>query len=116
MAKKSALRSAVKKTNAKSAAKRKTQKTKQARDPRLPLTGIRVVELTNVVRGPPGGMIRGDLGAGGIKVEPRGGDKTRKLIGWGAGFFSFFNRNKKSVTADLADPKDRARIERLIAS
>jgi crotonobetainyl-CoA:carnitine CoA-transferase CaiB-like acyl-CoA transferase len=61
-------------------------------------------------------MILGDLGAEVIKVEPPGGDKTRTLIGSGAGFFPLFNRNKKSVTADLANPKDRARIEKLIAS
>jgi crotonobetainyl-CoA:carnitine CoA-transferase CaiB-like acyl-CoA transferase len=116
MAKKSALKSARKKTTAKSAAKRKTQKTRKPRQPRLPLTGIRVVEFTHMVMGPTCGMILGDLGAEVIKVEPPGGDKTRKLIGSGAGFFSLFNRNKKSVTADLADPKDRARIEKLIAS
>jgi crotonobetainyl-CoA:carnitine CoA-transferase CaiB-like acyl-CoA transferase len=68
------------------------------------------------VMGPTCGMILGDLGADVIKVEPPGGDKTRKLIGSGAGFFPLFNRNKKSVTADLSDPKDRARIEKLIAS
>src|SRR3981081_4130680 len=109
MAKKSALKSAVKKTTAKSAAKRKTQKPRRPGPPRLPLTGIRVVEFTHMVMGPTCGMILGDLGAEVIKVEPPGGDKTRRLIGSGAGFFSLFNRNKKSVTADLADPKDRAR-------
>src|SRR5205807_5188955 len=84
--------------------------------PCLPLSGIRVVEFSHMVMGPTCGMILGDLGAEVIKIEPPGGDKTRKLIGSGAGFFSLFNRNKKSVTADIADPKDRARIERLIAS
>ncbi|MEA2930648.1 MAG: hypothetical protein QOG38_3076, partial [Hyphomicrobiales bacterium] len=80
---------------------------------RLPLTGIRVVEFTHMVMGPTCGMILADLGAEVIKVEPPGGDKTRKLIGSGAGFFSLFNRNKKSVTADLSDRQDRARIEKL---
>ena len=69
-----------------------------------------------MVMGPTCGMILGDLGAEVIKVEPPGGDKTRRLIGSGAGFFSLFNRNKKSVTADLSNPRDRARIEKLIAS
>src|SRR3569833_3834691 len=82
----------------------------------LPYQGLRVVEFTHMVMGPTCGMILGDLGAEVIKVAPLGGDKTRKLIGSGAGFFPLFNRNKKSVTADLADPKDRARIEKLIAS
>jgi crotonobetainyl-CoA:carnitine CoA-transferase CaiB-like acyl-CoA transferase len=82
----------------------------------LPLSGIRVVEFSHMVMGPTCGMILADLGAEVIKVEPPGGDKTRKLIGSGAGFFRLFNRNKKSVTADLADAKDRARIEKLIAT
>src|ERR1700704_5257339 len=120
-AKKSALKRASKKTTAKSAAKRKTQKretqkTGKSRQPRLPLTGIRVVEFTHMVMGPTCGMILGDLGAEVIKVEPPGGDKTRKLIGSGAGFFPLFNRHTKSVTADLSNPKDRARIEKLIAT
>ena len=63
--------------------------------------GIRVVEFSHMVMGPTCGMILGDLGAEVIKVEPPGGDKTRRLIGSGAGFFPLFNRNKKSVTADL---------------
>src|ERR1051325_3986059 len=115
MAKNSARKSAVKKT-AKSAAQRRPQKTVKSRQPHLPLTGIRVVEFTHMVMGPTCGMILGDLGAEVIKVEPPGGDKTRKLIGSGAGFFSLFNRNKKSVTADLSSAKDRARIEKLIAT
>ena len=49
-----------------------------------------------------------------IKIEPPGGDKTRRLIGSGAGFFALFSRNKKSVTADLSDGEDRARVEKLI--
>src|SRR5882672_12498098 len=112
MAKRSALKSASKKTTAKSAAKRKSQKTRKSRHPRLPLTGIRVVELTHMIMGPTCGLILGDLGAEVIKVEPPGGDKTRRLLGTGAGFFRTFNRNKKSVTADLSRPADRARIEK----
>ena len=90
----------AKKTKKKSAAKKKT-KAKAARRKtssafRLPLTGIRVVEFTHMVMGPTCGMILGDLGAEVIKVEPPGGDKTRKLIGSGAGFFPLFNRNKRA--------------------
>jgi crotonobetainyl-CoA:carnitine CoA-transferase CaiB-like acyl-CoA transferase len=93
---------------------RKTGAARKSRNPRLPLSGIRVVEFSHMVMGPTCGMILGDLGAEVIKVEPPGGDKTRRLIGSGAGFFALFNRNKKSVTADLSDQKDRARIEKLI--
>jgi crotonobetainyl-CoA:carnitine CoA-transferase CaiB-like acyl-CoA transferase len=69
-----------------------------------------------MVMGPTCGMILGDLGAEVIKVEPPGGDKTRKLIGSGAGFFSLFNRNKKSVSVDLSDPEDLARLHKLIST
>src|SRR2546423_8916853 len=100
----------------KARAKRPTARGKPPRTPRLPLSGIRVVEFSHMVMGPTCGMILGDLGAEVIKVEPPGGDKTRRLLGSGAGFFRMFNRNKKSVSANLEDPADRARVGRLIAS
>jgi hypothetical protein len=45
---------------------------------RLPLDGIRVVKFTHMVMGPACGMILADLGAEVIKVEPPGGDNTRR--------------------------------------
>ena len=74
----------------------------------LPLAGIRVLEFTHMVMGPTCGMILADLGAEVIKVEPPGGDKTRKLPGLGIGFFRSFNRNKKSVVIDIATDEGRA--------
>src|SRR5690242_637806 len=99
-------------------ARKKTSKPRQAKSKQgaLPLSGVRVVEFSHMVMGPTCGMILGDLGAEVIKVEPPGGDKTRTLIGSGAGFFPLFNRNKRSVSADLSKPEDRARIEKLIAT
>src|SRR6266550_5144060 len=82
----------------------------------LPLGGVRVVEFSHMVMGPTCGMILGDLGAEVIKVEPIAGDNTLRLIGTGAGFFRMFNRNKKSIAVDLADPKGLEAVERLIAS
>ncbi len=80
----------------------------------LPLDGIRVVEFTHMVMGPTCGMILADLGAEVIKVEPPGGDKTRKLPGLGIGFFRSFNRNKKSVVLDLHAPEGVAAAKELI--
>ena len=71
---------------------------------RLPLDGIRVVEFTHMVMGPTCGMVLADMGAEVIKVEPIDGDRTRHLLGAGAGFFPMFNRNKKSIALDLRSP------------
>jgi formyl-CoA transferase len=80
----------------------------------LPLDGIRVVEFTHMVMGPTCGMILADLGAEVIKVEPPGGDKTRRLPGLGIGFFRTFNRNKKSVVIDISTPEGQAQAVELI--
>jgi crotonobetainyl-CoA:carnitine CoA-transferase CaiB-like acyl-CoA transferase len=71
----------------------------------LPLTGLRVVEFTHMVMGPTCGMVLADMGAEVIKVEPIEGDRTRHLLGAGAGFFPMFNRNKKSIAIDLHKPQ-----------
>ena len=79
----------------------------------LPLAGLRVVEFTHMVMGPTCGMVLGDLGAEVIKVEPIEGDRTRFLLGAGAGFFPMFNRNKKSIAIDLAKPEGAALARQL---
>jgi crotonobetainyl-CoA:carnitine CoA-transferase CaiB-like acyl-CoA transferase len=66
-----------------------------------PLAGLRVIEFTHMVMGPACGMVLADLGAEVIKIEPVDGDRTRRLLGAGAGFFPMFNRNKKSIGIDL---------------
>jgi crotonobetainyl-CoA:carnitine CoA-transferase CaiB-like acyl-CoA transferase len=81
----------------------------------LPLAGLRVIEFTHMVMGPSCGMILADLGAEVIKVEPIGGDNTRKLLGSGAGFFSMFNRNKKSLAVDTKDARGREIVLKLAA-
>lgn len=82
----------------------------------LPYAGIRVVEFTHMVMGPTCGMILADLGAEVIKVEPIDGDKTRRLLGSGAGFFPMFNRNKKSIAVDMNTPAGIDLVKKLIAS
>jgi len=82
----------------------------------LPLAGLRVVEFTHMVMGPTCGMVLADMGAEVIKVEPIDGDRTRHLLGAGAGFFPMFNRNKKSIAIDLHQPEGAAVARKLAAS
>jgi crotonobetainyl-CoA:carnitine CoA-transferase CaiB-like acyl-CoA transferase len=82
----------------------------------LPLTGIRVLELSHTVMGPTAGLVLGDLGADVIKIEPApAGDHTRHLPGFAAGFFGYFNRNKRSVALDLKTPEGQGLLQRLAA-
>lgn len=82
---------------------------------RLPLEGILVLELGHTVMGPTAGLVLADLGADVYKVERTGkGDDTRWLKGFGAGFFTFFNRNKKSISIDLKSEKGKAILLRLV--
>ena len=71
------------------------------------LAGIKVIEFTHMVMGPAAGLVLADLGADVTKVEPIGGDKTRRLRGSGAGYFSMYNRNKKSLAIDLKSPQGK---------
>ena len=91
-------------------------------DRKLPLEGVRVLDLSRVLAGPYATMVLGDLGAEVIKVERTGrGDDTRY---WGppfagskengeSAYFLSVNRNKRSITADFKDEEDLGRIKRL---
>ncbi len=76
-----------------------------------PLAGLKVVEFTHMVMGPAAGAILASLGAEVVRVEPKGGDQTRTLIGSGAGYFPMYNRHKQSLCLDLksADGLEAAR-------
>ncbi len=69
-----------------------------------------------MVMGPTCGLVLADLGAEVIKVEPMEGDNTRRLVGAGAGFYSIFNRNKKSLALDLKHPEGMEIVLKLIES
>ena len=66
-----------------------------------PLSGLKVVEFTHMVMGPTVGHILASLGAEVVRVEPIGGDNTRRLQGSGAGYFPMYNRHKASICLDL---------------
>src|SRR6201996_7549445 len=85
-------------------------------DNSLPLAGIRVLEFCHTIMGPTAGLILADLGADVIKIEPVGGDHTRRLYGFAAGFFPTFNRNKRSFAIDLKSAEGRDLLHRLAAT
>jgi crotonobetainyl-CoA:carnitine CoA-transferase CaiB-like acyl-CoA transferase len=87
--------------------------------PDLPLAGIRVLDLTQILAGPYCTMMLGDLGADVVKVERPDGDGTRR---WGppfagdeSAYFLQVNRNKRSIAIDLKDPEGAAVAQRLAA-
>jgi crotonobetainyl-CoA:carnitine CoA-transferase CaiB-like acyl-CoA transferase len=86
----------------------------------LPLTGVRVLDLSRLLPGPFATMVLTDLGADVVKVEePGGGDWLRgmpPLAGGESGAFHALNRNKRSVSVDLRRPEGVATFLRLVAS
>jgi crotonobetainyl-CoA:carnitine CoA-transferase CaiB-like acyl-CoA transferase len=87
------------------------EKTESAKKP---LDGLEVVEFTHMVMGPAIGMILADLGAEVTKVEPVAGDNTRRLPGSGAGYFSMYNRNKKSLCIDMKSDEGKTAVRALV--
>src|SRR5438094_2862852 len=89
-------------------------------DPHPPLAGIRVLEAARVLAGPFCGQLLADLGADVVKLErPGTGDDTR---GWGppflgplSAYFLSCNRNKRSVTLDVAHPEGNRLLHELLA-
>jgi crotonobetainyl-CoA:carnitine CoA-transferase CaiB-like acyl-CoA transferase len=74
------------------------------------LEGIQVVDLSYGIAGPVVGMFLADFGAEVIKVEPPAGDPARPEAG-----FAAWNRGKKGVVADPADPARRRWLADLVA-
>jgi len=88
----------------------------------LPLAGIRVLDISQVMAGPFCCMLLGDMGADVIKVEPpKTGDSTRHSMGFrlkgedSPGFLAL-NRNKRSISLNLKDDADREVLYALVKS
>lgn len=85
----------------------------------LPLAGVRVLDVSQVMAGPYACMLLGDLGADVVKIEPPGaGDQTRGAMGFrmkGADSMGFLNmnRNKRSVVLDLKTEAGREAFHKL---
>jgi succinate---hydroxymethylglutarate CoA-transferase len=89
-----------------------------------PLDGIRILDLSHTLSGPMAAMILGDYGGEIIKIEnPKLGDETRS---WGppflegkdekeSAYFLCLNRNKKSVTVNIKDPRGQEILHDLAA-
>ena len=89
--------------------------------PSGPLCGLRVFDLTRVLAGPTCVQMLGDLGAEVIKIEkPGSGDDTRGFAppflpgSSESAYFAGVNRNKRSVTLDIAQPEGQALAHRLL--
>src|SRR5262247_613576 len=89
-----------------------------------PLAGIRVLDFGRYIAGPYCGMLLADFGAEVIRIERREGGEDRYIApitnppeGSGEGpMFICINRNKKSITLDLAHPDSREIKRRLIST
>lgn len=88
----------------------------------LPLAGIRVLDISQVMAGPFCCMLLGDMGADVIKIEPpKTGDSTRHSMGFrlkgedSPGFLAL-NRNKRSIALNLKDDADREVLYALVKS
>lgn len=75
------------------------------------LSGVRVLALENILAGPFGSMLLGDMGAEVIKVEPPDGEGSRGQAGprykGESSYYLAFNRNKKSIVLDLRTPSGK---------
>src|SRR6202011_5802395 len=87
-----------------------------------PLAGVRGLDLTSVVSGPLATMFLADQGADVIKIEPLGGDITRRsrqsisASGEFSALFVSSNRGKRSLALDLKRPEAAKIMRKLIAS
>ena len=85
----------------------------------LPLEGVRVLDLTNVMAGPYCSMVLGDMGADVVKVENfPGGDTSRNFdpkVNDESYCFAVLNRNKKSLALNMKDPRGKEIFNRLAA-
>ena len=82
------------------------------------LDGIRVLELARFQAGPRGGMLLSDLGAEVIKIEPPGGEETRRMppiVRGQSVYFAVYNRGKKSVCLDLRSKGGKDVFAKLVA-
>jgi crotonobetainyl-CoA:carnitine CoA-transferase CaiB-like acyl-CoA transferase len=79
----------------------------------LPLAGIRVLEITNLIAGPIAGRLLADIGADVIKLEPPTGDISRPI---GRTYFYSINYAKRSIAVDTGSDEGKAVVQRIARS
>lgn len=85
-----------------------------------PYAGLRVVEMSIAVAGAYAAMLLGDLGADVVKIEPPGGDESRRwqpsiADGEDGCYFVSVNRSKRSLELDIKSPRGREVLDRLLS-
>jgi alpha-methylacyl-CoA racemase len=84
----------------------------------LPLSGLKVLDLSRLLPGPYATLLLADLGADVVKIEdPEGGDYIRHMgamAGEHSSLFVALNRNKRSITLDLRKSDDAAKLKALV--
>ena len=83
-----------------------------------PLDGIRILDFSRFQQGPAATVMLSDLGADVIKVEPPGGGDLGRSLGrepdgW-CSYYEAHNRNKRSMTLDLKEPRGREILHKLV--
>jgi crotonobetainyl-CoA:carnitine CoA-transferase CaiB-like acyl-CoA transferase len=86
--------------------------------PRLPLAGVKVLEIAHYIAGPYAAMILGDQGAEVVKVERPGGEPARRALPFSPRgeslYYASYNRNKKHVVLDLGNDSSAVELAKLI--
>src|SRR5476651_104923 len=90
----------------------------------LPLTGLRVLDISSFIAAPAAAVVLGDWGADVIKIEGPDGDANRRIMHDSSNYpkgevnypWQMDSRNKRSLVLDLKQPSARAALDRLIAT
>src|SRR5687768_13460478 len=80
-----------------------------------PLSGVKVLDFTQLMAGPSATMLLGDMGAEVIKIEQIEGELSRRLGAPLKTIFLAYNRNKRSVSMDLKRREAQEIVHKLVA-
>jgi crotonobetainyl-CoA:carnitine CoA-transferase CaiB-like acyl-CoA transferase len=81
----------------------------------MPLSGVKVVDFTQLIAGPSATMLLADMGADVIKVEQIEGELSRRLGASLKSTFLAYNRHKRSISMNLKHPEAKEIVRKLVA-